>query len=61
MRETIEEACRTMNPAAEGEALERLKLSAHDCSMRLQVVETGSAIVHGAASKMDQSEIDDLF
>jgi hypothetical protein len=30
--------------------------------MRLQgLVETGSAIVHGAARKMDQSEIDDLF
>ena len=62
MRETIEEACRTMNPAAAGEELERLKLSALDCSMHLQgLVETGSAIVHGAASKMDQSEIDDLF
>jgi hypothetical protein len=62
MRETIEEACRTLNPFTEGEELERMKLGAADFSMRLQgLVDAGSAIVHGAELKMDQSAIDDLF
>jgi hypothetical protein len=62
MRQTIEEACRTLSPFTEGDELDRLKVSAVDCSMRLQaLVDTGSAIVHGADLKMDQSAIDDLF
>jgi hypothetical protein len=62
MREVIEAAGRTMDPLAEGDALERLKLDAAECSMHLQrLVDTGSAIVHGADLIMDQSAIDDLF
>jgi hypothetical protein len=62
MRQTIEHACRTLSPFSEADELDRLKVSAVDCSMRLQaLVDTGSAIVHGADFKMDQSAVDDLF
>jgi hypothetical protein len=62
MRTTIEEACRTLRPAIEGEALECLKANAAECSMRLQgLVGAGSAIVRGAGHQLDQSAIDDLF
>jgi hypothetical protein len=62
MRQTVEEACRTLHPATTETDLEKLKISAVDCSMRLQgLVDMGSAIVHGSGLTLDQGAIDDLF
>jgi hypothetical protein len=62
MRQVVEEACRTLKPASNETELEQLKLSAVDCSMRLQgLVDMGSAIVHGDGRTLDQSAVDDLF
>jgi hypothetical protein len=62
MRETVEEACRTLRPPEDSGELERFKLAANACSMRLQgLVDAGSAIIHGADLKMDQSAVDALF
>jgi hypothetical protein len=62
MRQVVEEACRTLKPATNETELEKLKLSAVDCSMRLQgLVDLGSAIVHGDGRTLDQSAVDDLF
>lgn len=62
MRDTVDEARGVLGKlAGEGE-LERFKLSAIDYSMRLQrLVDTGSAIIHGADEISDQSAIDALF
>lgn len=62
LRETIEEARRTLRLPANAAELDRLKLRAVDCSMRLQaLVDTCSAIVHGADLKLDQNAVDDMF
>jgi hypothetical protein len=62
MREVVEEACRTLQPATQGIELEKLKIEAAEYSMRLQgLVDVASAIVHGDGLTLDQENIDDLF
>jgi hypothetical protein len=62
MREVVEEACRTLQPATHGVELEQLKIEAAEYSMRLQgLVDVASAIVHGDGLTLDQGNIDDLF
>jgi len=58
----VDEARDTLAELAAEAALDRFKLSAVDYSMRLQgLVDTGSAIVHGAGETSDQDAIDALF
>jgi len=62
MREIVDEARDVLGKLAGQGDLDRLKLGAIDYSMRLQgLVDTGSAIVHGADQISDQSAIDALF
>ena len=62
MRETIDEARETLGSLATTATLDHFKHSAVDYSMRLQaLVDTGSAIVHGAGETSDQDAIDALF
>jgi hypothetical protein len=62
MRDTVDEARGILGPLAGQGELDRFKLSAIDYSMRLQaLVDTGSAIMHGADQISDQSAIDALF
>jgi hypothetical protein len=62
MRDTVDEARGILGPLAGQGEFDRFKLSAIDYSMRLQaLVDTGSAIMHGADQISDQSAIDALF
>jgi hypothetical protein len=62
MRSTVDEARETLVSLAGAAEIERLKLSAVDYSKRLQsLVDTGSAIVHGADRVSDQDAIDKMF
>ena len=62
MRETVEDACKTLHPATDPIELEKLKIRALEYSMRLQgFVDLASAIVHGEGLTLDQDNIDDLF
>jgi hypothetical protein len=62
MRETVDEARETLSSLAGAAQAEQLKLSAIDYSKRLQsLVDSGSAIVHGADQVSDQDAIDKMF
>jgi hypothetical protein len=62
MRATVDEARETLTDLAMPATLDHFKHSAVDYSMRLQgLVDTGSAIVHGAGETSDQDAIDALF
>jgi hypothetical protein len=62
MHETVDEARDTLAELAAPATLDRFKHSAVDYSMRLQgLVDTGSAIVHGAGETSDQDAIDAMF
>jgi hypothetical protein len=62
MRETVDEARLTLSSLAGAAEVERLKLSAIDYSKRLQnLVDSGSAIVHGADKVSDQNAVDKMF
>jgi hypothetical protein len=62
MRDTVDEARGILGALAGQGELDRFKLSAIGYSMRLQgLVDTGSAIMHGADQISDQSAIDALF
>lgn len=62
MHATVDEARETLAGLAEPATLDCFKHSAVDYSMRLQrLVDTASAIVHGAGETSDQDAIDALF
>jgi hypothetical protein len=62
LRATIDEARETLSRLAREPGLDRFKLSALDYAARLQaLLDTGSAIVHGAGEVSDQGSIDAMF
>jgi hypothetical protein len=62
MRATVDEARDTLSGLAGPATLDHFKYSAVDYSMRLQgLVDTASAIVHGAGETSDQDAIDAMF
>lgn len=62
MKMTVEEARMILRDLLDSGETDLLTLEARNYSERLQaLVDTGSAIVHGAGHTLDQSAIDDLF
>src|SRR5471030_2141540 len=62
LRLTVETARAVLGEVIDQPDLERFKHSALDYTMQLQdLVDAGSAIVHGAGEIADQSAIDDMF
>ena len=62
MRATVDEARKTLGGLGGPATLDHFKHSAVDYSMRLQgLVDTASAIVHGAGETSDQNAIDAMF